>query len=89
MAPDILRGTIDRITYHNEENGYTVAQLMPENQSYLITVVGNMLGINVARANNANASRIPHSKPSPLGKTSMVTTGVTPSASMIWRARKK
>jgi len=50
MAPDILRGTIDRITYHNEENGYTVAQLMPENQSYLITVVGNMLGINVGES---------------------------------------
>jgi exodeoxyribonuclease V alpha subunit len=47
---DILRGTVERITYHNEENGYTVAQLMPEGQSYTVTVVGNMLGINVGEA---------------------------------------
>jgi exodeoxyribonuclease V alpha subunit len=47
---DILRGTVERITYHNEENGYTVAQLMPEGQSYTVTVVGNMLGINVGES---------------------------------------
>ncbi len=47
---DILRGTVERITYHNEENGYTVAQLMPESQSYTVTVVGNMLGINVGES---------------------------------------
>ena len=47
---DILRGTIERITYHNEENGYTVAQLMPEGQAYTVTVVGNMLGINVGES---------------------------------------
>jgi exodeoxyribonuclease V alpha subunit len=48
--PDTLRGTIERITFHNEENGYTVAQLTPEGQAYTITIVGNMLGINVGEA---------------------------------------
>jgi exodeoxyribonuclease V alpha subunit len=47
---DRLRGTIERITYHNEENGYTVAQLLPERQALLVTVVGNMLGINVGES---------------------------------------
>jgi len=47
---DRLRGTIERITYHNEENGYTVAQLLPEGQALLVTVVGNMLGINVGES---------------------------------------
>jgi len=47
VAPDTLRGTIERITYHNDENGYTVAQLIPEGQSYTVTVVGSMLGIDV------------------------------------------
>lgn len=47
---DTLRGTIERITYHNEENGYTVAQLTPDGASYTVTVVGNMLGINVGEA---------------------------------------
>jgi exodeoxyribonuclease V alpha subunit len=45
-----LRGTIERITYHNEENGYTVAQLLPEGQANSVTVVGNMLGINVGES---------------------------------------
>jgi exodeoxyribonuclease V alpha subunit len=47
---DRLRGTIERITYHNEENGYTVAQLMPEGKAYTLPVVGNMLGINVGES---------------------------------------
>lgn len=50
VAPDTLRGTIERITYHNEENGYTVAQLQPEGQAYTVPVVGNMLGINVGES---------------------------------------
>ncbi len=44
---DHLTGTIERITFHNEENGYTVAQLTPEGKSYTVTLIGNMLGINV------------------------------------------
>jgi exodeoxyribonuclease V alpha subunit len=47
---EILRGTVERITYHNEENGYTVAQLMPDSAAYTVTVVGNMLGINVGES---------------------------------------
>ncbi len=50
MERDTLRGTIERLTYHNEETGYTVAQLMPEGQSYMVTVVGAMLGINVGES---------------------------------------
>lgn len=44
---DHLTGTVERITFHNEENGYTVAQLTPEGKSYTVTLIGNMLGINV------------------------------------------
>ncbi len=47
---ETLRGTVERITYHNEENGYTVAQLMPEGKDYTVTVVGNMLGVNVGES---------------------------------------
>ena len=50
MTSTTLRGTIERITYHNEENGYTVAQLLPEGQSGTVTVVGNMLGINIGES---------------------------------------
>jgi exodeoxyribonuclease V alpha subunit len=48
--PETLRGNIERITFHNEENGYTVAQLTPDGRSYTVTVIGNMLGINVGES---------------------------------------
>jgi exodeoxyribonuclease V alpha subunit len=54
---DTLRGVIERITYHNEENGYTVAKLSPErrprhlpNWQKEIAIVGNMAGIVVGES---------------------------------------
>lgn len=53
-----ISGVVERITYHNEETGYTVARLLPERRSdrestgastardgALVTVVGNMPGV--------------------------------------------
>ena len=52
-----LRGVIERITFHNEENGYTVAKLAPERPTRHLPhwqkeapIVGNMVGINVGEA---------------------------------------
>ncbi|MDH7487267.1 MAG: ATP-dependent RecD-like DNA helicase [Anaerolineae bacterium] len=45
-----LKGIIERITFHSEEDGYTVAQLTPEGKEYTVPVVGNMLGINVGES---------------------------------------
>ena len=45
-----LTGVIERITYHDEETGYTVAQLIPEHKDYTVTVIGNMLGVNVGES---------------------------------------
>jgi exodeoxyribonuclease V alpha subunit len=42
MAETLL-GTIERITYYNPENGYTVAQVTPEGRAYTVTVVGSLL----------------------------------------------
>ncbi len=50
MASDTLRGTVERITCHNEETGYTVAQLMPDGQGYTVPVIGAMLGVNVGES---------------------------------------
>ncbi|MFN2204064.1 MAG: ATP-dependent RecD-like DNA helicase [Caldilineaceae bacterium] len=51
---DALRGVIERITFHSEETGYTVAKLTPElnsrdlfGQSDQVTLVGNMASINI------------------------------------------
>ncbi len=38
-----LRGQIERITYANEENGYTVAKVKVWNRPDLVTVVGNLM----------------------------------------------
>ncbi len=42
---EILRGVIERITFHNPENGYTVAKVAT--RQGLVTVVGNMAGVHV------------------------------------------
>lgn len=51
---DTLRGVVERITYHSEETGYTVAKMTPEvhsrelfGQPGEITLVGNMAALNV------------------------------------------
>ncbi len=57
-AKDTLRGVVERITYHNEETGYTVAKLTPERRmesggfgrAYEIAVVGTMMGVNVGES---------------------------------------
>ena len=41
-----IRGQIERITYHNEENGYTIAKLKVEGRQDFVTVVGNLLSLN-------------------------------------------
>lgn len=54
---DTLRGVVERITYHNEENGYTVAKLAPESGQRAIfgadreiAIIGNMVGVNVGES---------------------------------------
>jgi exodeoxyribonuclease V alpha subunit len=38
-----LRGQIERITFYNEENGFTVAQLRVRGQRQLVTIVGHLM----------------------------------------------
>jgi len=54
---DTLRGVIERITYHNEENGYTVAKLLPESGQRAffgadreVAIVGNMVGVHIGES---------------------------------------
>jgi exodeoxyribonuclease V alpha subunit len=43
---ETLIGTVERITYYNEETGYTVAQVTPEGRAYTVTVVGSLLEVS-------------------------------------------
>lgn len=45
-----LEGTLERITFQNEENGYTVAKIVPRGKSYEVTVVGPLSGAQVGEA---------------------------------------
>ncbi len=38
---DTLEGVVERITFHNPENGYTVARLLPPNARDVVTILGN------------------------------------------------
>lgn len=42
-----IRGVVERITYQNPENGYTVLKCAVKNYSELVTVVGSLLDVNV------------------------------------------
>ncbi|MDR2488066.1 MAG: ATP-dependent RecD-like DNA helicase [Desulfovibrio sp.] len=45
LDPDVrhtLRGTLERVVFHNEENGYTVLRLRVQNRAEPVTVVGSM-----------------------------------------------
>jgi exodeoxyribonuclease V alpha subunit len=43
-APAILQAVLERITYANQETGYTVARVATDRSSDLLTVVGPLLG---------------------------------------------
>ena len=44
---DHLRCVVERITYQNEENGYSVIKCRAKNYSDLVTVVGSMAEVHV------------------------------------------
>jgi len=44
---ETLDGTVERITYHSEETGYTVVRLAAEGFHDAVTAVGNMADVNV------------------------------------------
>ncbi|HOV48068.1 MAG TPA: ATP-dependent RecD-like DNA helicase [Anaerolineae bacterium] len=45
-----LEGTLERITFQNEENGYTVAKVIPRSKTGEVTVVGELTGVSVGES---------------------------------------
>ena len=41
-----LNGQIERITYSNEENGYTIAKMKTQGRGGLVTIVGTLFGVS-------------------------------------------
>ena len=42
-----IRCVVERVTYQNSENGYSVLKCAVKNYNELVTVVGNLLDANV------------------------------------------
>ncbi|HEY0603143.1 MAG TPA: hypothetical protein VGD58_09540, partial [Herpetosiphonaceae bacterium] len=46
----ILEGSLERITYHNADTGYTVARVQPVGKRHLVAVVGKLLGVQIGES---------------------------------------
>lgn len=45
-----LEGIVERITYTNRENGYTIARVQPADDRELVTIVGNLPSVSVGES---------------------------------------
>lgn len=45
-----LEGSLERITFHNPDTGYTVARVQPAGKRHLVPVVGKLIGVQVGEA---------------------------------------
>ncbi|MGB0388645.1 MAG: ATP-dependent RecD-like DNA helicase [Ardenticatenaceae bacterium] len=45
-----IEGMIERLTFHNRENGYTVGKFVPKGKREKVTIVGSMYGVNVGES---------------------------------------
>jgi exodeoxyribonuclease V alpha subunit len=48
-VPEFLTGVVERITYHAEKSGYTVARIKSPRARDLITIVGNFADIQAGQ----------------------------------------
>ncbi len=55
-----LEGVIERITFQNEENGYTVARLIPRGYGNEVTVIGTLTGVSVGESVSLRGYWIQH-----------------------------
>lgn len=59
---DTLSGIVERVTYHNPENGYTVAKLKVPREADLVALVGNFAQINAGESIRARGHWSTHAK---------------------------
>jgi len=73
-----INGHVERITFHNEENGFCIVKIKTQSQHDLITVVGNAININVGEYIEAIGSFI-HDKKYGLQFKAEQLKSITPS----------
>ena len=59
---ETIEGSVEKILYSNEENHYTVAQLLPTamHRSEPVTIVGNLAALNVGETLRAHGRWVTH-----------------------------
>jgi exodeoxyribonuclease V alpha subunit len=55
-----LEGVLERITFHSEQDGYTVARVQPRDKNHLVTIVGKLLGVQVGESLELDGRWIDH-----------------------------
>lgn len=50
LLTQTLEGVLERITFQNEENGYTIAKLLPKGKIQPVTIVGSLAGVQVGES---------------------------------------
>ena len=55
-----LQGSLERMVYSNEENHYTVAQLLPDNERKVVTIVGNLPAVQCGETLRLHGEWITH-----------------------------
>lgn len=56
-----ITGTVERITYYNDENHFTVAKIQRENKEHLTTIVGYLPMINIGETLRLKGNWVNHS----------------------------
>jgi exodeoxyribonuclease V alpha subunit len=41
---EVLRGLVDRVVFHNEENGYCILKVVPEGKRDVVSLIGRHHG---------------------------------------------
>jgi exodeoxyribonuclease V alpha subunit len=55
-----LQGTLERITYQSDTDGYTVARVQPRDRGYVVTIVGKLLGVQVGESVELDGRWVDH-----------------------------
>jgi exodeoxyribonuclease V alpha subunit len=55
-----LEGILERITFHSEQDGYTVARVQPRDKNHLVTIVGKLLGVQVGESIELDGRWVDH-----------------------------
>jgi exodeoxyribonuclease V alpha subunit len=50
LLTQTLEGVLERITFQNDENGYTVAKILPKGKIQPVTVVGALAGVQIGES---------------------------------------